>query len=823
MNIIYNDLKKMLRDAGLPETQAFEFSYKPESIEVGVFKGWYVARKYKDHVYIRIHRWRDSEEWMYSSDDGGEVPKQSAAFVKLISKAIEKKQREVAEESRVKYAQIALADVGSDYMARKKIGCNPAIVKNGFDEFGQVSNFIPMFCEWGMCGIQTVTATQKFFIEYQRSKGAYHILGFFGPMEELELPPSQVVAVCEGWATAETYLKLWNIARPSEAVTVLVAFSADNLKTVATLARRRYPDNRLVLAPDNDQWKEVNKGLESATEVSDQISASICAPAFSEDMSETKPTDWNDLFLLSPDTATAQIASHKLIEPPRVFALGFYQELYYLSSSKNPQIMAMTDLSEAKLLQLQHLDYWQTHYGKATPMGGIIIDWMRAKSDLYAKCHAAGLFELSKLRGRGFWQHEGKLILNSGEYIHECATETTPPKLHLKVRDFGSKYVYRQDLFDDLQPLTLDAGLPKAMLETLQILNFRNPTSPHLLLGWLVQSFLSGCTDWRTHIWINGEKGGGKSTIMNYIIEPMLSSWGMLQIDKPTEASIRQNLKNDSLPVLLDEFEPNQHTDNVLKLIRVASTGGTVARGTPSGKALEFTAKFCAIMTSINLPPMDAADESRIEIFQVQQNTSIDWNTLKGKLLQIFNKKSSEQLVWWLVNGGADKVLKEQTRFVNVFQSKGLDGRASMQLASLMGAYSAFVGSVSEELLTSIVENRKVTVEEQKQDYTECLDILLGMSVRAEGREMNVAQAIRKGMNEELATLGVRAEGDDLIVWTGSENLKRQFPAKFKNYAAALLNISGSEKKTQRVGHVPKKCIVVRDALKNLSRDALTV
>jgi hypothetical protein len=82
----------------------------------------------------------------------------------------------------------------------------------------------------------------------------------------------------------------------------------------------------------------------------------------------------------------------------------------------------------------------------------------------------------------------------------------------------------------------------------------------------------------------------------------------------------------------MSSSQPPHGTDNVLKFLRVASSGGKVVKGTTSGKNMEFNAFFCAALASIQLPVLDAADQSRIEIFDLRRNDKVSWAVMRKNL-----------------------------------------------------------------------------------------------------------------------------------------------------------------------------------------------
>jgi len=96
-----------------------------------------------------------------------------------------------------------------------------------------------------------------------------------------------------------------------------------------------------------------------------------------------------------------------------------------------------------------------------------------------------------------------------------------------------------------------------------------------------------------------------------------------------SEAGIRQSLGADSLPVLFDEAEgedaeAQRNMQRVLALIRQSSsdTGGKIAKGTPSGKALQFRVRSCFALSSINAALVQQSDKSRVSVLELSPDHS---------------------------------------------------------------------------------------------------------------------------------------------------------------------------------------------------------
>lgn len=99
-------------------------------------------------------------------------------------------------------------------------------------------------------------------------------------------PNDKTLLVCEGYATGASLHEATGQA-------VAVAFDAGNLKQVAEALRQKYPDFRLILCADNDQWGDINTGVIKATEAALAVAGLLTIPNIPD--TTNKPTDFNDL------------------------------------------------------------------------------------------------------------------------------------------------------------------------------------------------------------------------------------------------------------------------------------------------------------------------------------------------------------------------------------------------------------------------------------------------------------------------------------------------------------------------------------------------
>ena len=103
----------------------------------------------------------------------------------------------------------------------------------------------------------------KRFLKGGRVKGAYSVIG--------SLDDAGRVLLVEGWATGCTLREL-------EGLPVAVAFSANNLTTVAQVLRAKFPAISIVVCGDDDRQIQGNVGRSKAIQAADSVGGTVAFP-----------------------------------------------------------------------------------------------------------------------------------------------------------------------------------------------------------------------------------------------------------------------------------------------------------------------------------------------------------------------------------------------------------------------------------------------------------------------------------------------------------------------------------------------------------------
>jgi len=136
---------------------------------------------------------------------------------------------------------------------------------------------VPAYYENYLVSFQYITADGfKGFIKDGRSKDCYCLIG----------DETETLYICEGYATGAS-------VHEAMGQQVCLAFYASNIPGVAKQMRAKWPDRKIVIAADNDQFTKGNPGISYAQEAAVESKCLVKYPLF-DPLDPAKNTDWND-------------------------------------------------------------------------------------------------------------------------------------------------------------------------------------------------------------------------------------------------------------------------------------------------------------------------------------------------------------------------------------------------------------------------------------------------------------------------------------------------------------------------------------------------
>lgn len=305
----------------------------------------------------------------------------------------------------------------------------------------------------------------------------------------------------------------------------------------------------------------------------------------------------------------------KLIEREQVLAKGGYYPLGYQGENNYVWSVARGCIitfgssdnnSKAKLMNLVGGQSWcEARYGEIGPRGKMAVDFDKMGGDLIQACIEAGPFSVEMCRGSGVWADGDALVVSGGDVLWRTDGA--------QQERFGTGYAYPRSrplgIKEDITPATAKQAM--ALLECLSTWGFRSQSECMQVFGWIALSYLTGALPWRPHASLTAPRGSGKSQLQK-LVKNLLGHAAVACDADSTAPGIRQALRQDTLALLLDEAESSgKKLQATMDMLRSASSGSEVLRGTQDQAGTSFTLRTMALVTGIVPPTFNAADESR--------------------------------------------------------------------------------------------------------------------------------------------------------------------------------------------------------------------
>ncbi len=400
-------------------------------------------------------------------------------------------------------------------------------------------------------------------------------------------------------------------------------------------------------------------------------------------------------------------------------ALGFLESRYHYYSFLLQKVVALTPREHQKenLFNLAPLSYWKKAYPHGNKKGDVA--WDMAVDALMQTCAAEGLYNPANVIGRGIWLIDGKGVTHYGDKVLIEKIKYSPKEIP---RDIANKRVF--EVGESLHLGDPDDKADFTQIEVmLKKLHFQTPHAAMLIAGAIVCAMAAGALHWRPHTWLTGKSGSGKSAVIKIILL-ILRNCTEHYVGETTEAGIRQDLKHDCRAIVFDEAEPKnpaaiQKINNVLNLLRQASSDetGKIAKGTVTGKGMNYKIRSCGFMASINPNLPEEADKNRFQVLEMgDPMPKEDYDKWQFEAENIFTKgfqaalhnRISENIVTLAANA---KV------FASVLAQRFKDNRAGDQYGSIFAGYYLLTSTeaVTKELASDLMMEIKFPPEKDQK------------------------------------------------------------------------------------------------------------
>ena len=259
------------------------FRSGPEHGENGFYSLSILAAHQGDDIgFGLIGCWkRDIREKWCSREPKSITDRDRAAMEKVRQEQREadaKAAEEAAKKAKWIWDKAKAANPSHPYLKAKSID------PRGLKEYKDLL-VVPVYREGKLTSLQFIAADGR-----KRFLGGGQIDGGYTSISDRDQARDRIV-IAEGYATAASLHAVTGLP-------VVVAFNAGNLLPVAKAIREKYPEARITIGADNDQWtvikgKPLNVGIEKAKAAADAIGARVSWPLFDASDPE-EPSDWND-------------------------------------------------------------------------------------------------------------------------------------------------------------------------------------------------------------------------------------------------------------------------------------------------------------------------------------------------------------------------------------------------------------------------------------------------------------------------------------------------------------------------------------------------
>lgn len=530
-----------------------------------------------------------------------------------------------------------------------------------------------------------------------------------------------------------------------------------------------------------------------------------------------------------------------LVKNKHFTVLGYDGGDYYLFSHAKKQVMRLRkgDISDIGLIEYAPLNWWEFNF----PAGGKTpgINKPLAAQWIFATAHGRGIYDPTLVRGRGVWTDKGRFVFHHGAYLSVDGVPT-------EIAQMNSAYVYpmaRRMPEPAEKQLTDEEG--ENLVAVADMVRWTMPASGALMAGFVMLAPICGALKWRPHIWINGGAGSGKTTIQRDYCQSALNGLSVYAQGNSTEPGIRQRLRADALPVLLDEAESNnerekQRIESILSLIRQSSSESQAEtlKGTVTGDSMNFHIRSMFCLSSINTMLDKKADTDRLTRCSIRSpgaegQDEAHWELLKEEL----HKMSTDLTLPNRLMARAINMLPVIMESIEVFTKASAKHfgtqREGDQLGTLLAGcwclQKSHVPSVPEAMvLIKGYDWAEHTEDNDQDDSQRALESILNAKIRlGSAGDLSVYELVREAhsrervgsfdMKDASATLvrhGIRVKESEglLLFGTSVPNLKALLvhSAYSSDVRGQLLRLPGATKyadKAVRFNGSGSKCVAI--------------
>jgi hypothetical protein len=444
---------------------------------------------------------------------------------------------------------------------------------------------------------------------------------------------------------------------------------------------------------------------------------------------------------------------------------------------------------------------------------------------LLTQARERGKVNLAERIARGIHSGDDVFIVNG-----DSVTRATDGKIvtEQKITEAG-KIIAHDEPWLDAE--AFGEGYERTTLETayqeihaiVSLFRWKEQWQADYLTAFLMIAPFQTLMAWRPWLYILGARATGKTTFFDEVIRGLYPEL-TVRLDKTTAYACAQTLSGTGSIPVLDEFEKYRHLHDVMEALKIASRGGFFTRGTIGEKAKRFRLNHMPFLGSIYMAGNDAAQFSRMIVFELLPHNGAGLNTLPSpaERERIGARSIGATYREW---NEIERIAKEYTQHPRDHFGDGVDTRQVDNFAYARAILSIVKDQASDDF--SFVTLPGQACEEITDDGMAILYSVLATRITVENtnahgsitrKEMALSSAIAKGRTDATQNYGVsvieRGEAKTkyfaLNVPAVERELLRGSEYDKLKVLEPLSRIPGAIKTYDvKMNHVSRKCLLI--------------
>src|SRR5262245_1673286 len=440
-------------------------------------------------------------------------------------------------------------------------------------------------------------------------------------------------------------------------------------------------------------------------------------------------------------------------------------------------------------MMLASLKFWETAFRCNDNKG-----YDGAANSLILEQHRRGIYDPTRLRGRGAWWDEGRVVVHLGNRL---IVDGSP----MDIRDLKTELLYEvgpKIKFANAEPISSKSA--NGLIDLCRMFSWERPISAMLFAGWCAIAPVCGALNWRSHIFVTGGAGSGKSWVLQNVAVKLLGQAGLPLASSVTEPGIRRALGSDALPVVVDELEAKdqmgvQRVEAIMGLMRYSSseTDAFIVKGSQGGGGVEmFRVRSMFCTAAIGNLLQDYADLTRTSVLTLKAVTGSAGDLRFGQIKDFHRQLFTPQWIDGL-HSRIVSLIPQIRANAETFAAAGARvlgaRRLGDQLGTLLaGAYALTTNKeITPEAASEWIEAQDWTVEKEMMtdtDGTQCYARIMEHQVMVE--HLTGGQ-VKRSLGE-LVEMVEKNIGDGAVTYRVAVDTLRRHGVVFKDGAVAISN-----------------------------------